>query len=98
MAVGQENGCDPSQLKLLGLAALVHDIGQLRLPLNLLRKVQPYSPQDHKLIQAHCDIGEAMLNQFPDFPEESKRMVLQHHERIDGSGYPKGYGGEKFLS
>jgi HD-GYP domain-containing protein (c-di-GMP phosphodiesterase class II) len=90
MAVGQENGCDPSQLKLLGLAALVHDIGQLRLPLNLLRKVQPYSPQDHRLIQAHCDIGKAMLNQFPDFPEESKQMVLQHHERIDGSGYPKG--------
>jgi HD-GYP domain-containing protein (c-di-GMP phosphodiesterase class II) len=95
MAVGQENGCAPSHLKLLGLAALVHDIGQLRLPLNLLRKIQPYSPQDHRLIQAHCDMGEAMLNQFPDFPEESKRMVLQHHERLDGSGYPKGLrGGE----
>jgi HD-GYP domain-containing protein (c-di-GMP phosphodiesterase class II) len=95
MAVGQENGCAPSHLKLLGLAALVHDIGQLRLPLNLLRKVQPYSPQDHRLIQAHCDMGEAMLNQFPDFPEESKRMVLQHHERLDGSGYPKGLRGEE---
>jgi HD-GYP domain-containing protein (c-di-GMP phosphodiesterase class II) len=95
MAVGQENGCAPSHLKLLGLAALVHDIGQLRLPLNLLRKVQPYSPQDHRLIQAHCEMGEAMLNQFPDFPKESKRMVLQHHERLDGSGYPKGLrGGE----
>jgi cyclic di-GMP phosphodiesterase len=95
MAVGQENGCIPSHLKLLGLAALVHDIGQLRLPLNLLRKVQPYLPQDHRLIQAHCDMGEAILNQFPDFPEESKRMVLQHHERLDGSGYPKGLQGEE---
>jgi len=95
MAVGQEYGCDPSQLKLLGLAALVHDIGQLRLPLNLLRKVQPYSAQDHRLMQAHCDMGVAMLNQFPDFPEESKPMVLQHHERLDGSGYPRGLrGGE----
>ena len=79
MAVGQSHGCDPSHLKLLGLAALVHDIGQLRLPLNLLRKVQAYSPQDHKLIQAHCDMGEAILNQFLDFPPESKQMVLQHH-------------------
>jgi HD-GYP domain-containing protein (c-di-GMP phosphodiesterase class II) len=95
MAVGQENGCTPSHLKLLGLAALVHDIGQLRLPLNLLRKVQPYLPQDHRLIQAHCDMGEAMLNQFPDFPEESKRMVVQHHERLDGSGYPKGLQGQE---
>ncbi|MDH5427900.1 MAG: DUF3391 domain-containing protein [Nitrospirota bacterium] len=94
MAMGQECGCEPSQLKILGLAAMVHDIGQLRLPLNLLRKIQPYSPKDHKLIQAHCDMGEAMLNQFPEFPQESKRMVLQHHERLDGSGYPKGLKGE----
>jgi HD-GYP domain-containing protein (c-di-GMP phosphodiesterase class II) len=90
MAIGQEFGCHPSQLKLLGLAAMVHDIGQLRLPLNFLRQIQPYSSQDHKLIQAHCDMGKAIINQFHDFPEESKRMVLQHHERLDGSGYPKG--------
>ena len=93
MAVGQEYGCDPSRLKHLGLAAMVHDIGQLRLPLNLLRKIQPYSPQDHKLVQAHCDMGEAILNQFSNFPLESKQMVLQHHERLDGSGYPKGLQG-----
>ncbi len=95
MAIGQENSCDPSHLKLLGLAAMVHDIGQLRLPLNLLRKIQPYSPQDHQLIQVHCDMGEAILNQFPDFPQESKQMVLQHHERLDGSGYPKGLQGNE---
>ncbi|MEX0829461.1 MAG: HD domain-containing phosphohydrolase [Nitrospirales bacterium] len=93
MAMGKEFGCEPSQLKMLGLAAMVHDIGQLRLPLNLLRKVQPYSLKDHKLIQTHCDMGGAILNQFPDFPQESKRMVLQHHERLDGSGYPKGLQG-----
>ncbi len=93
MAMGQDSGCETAQLKLLGLAAMVHDVGQLRLPLNLLRKVQPYVPQDHKLIQAHCNMGKAMLNQFPDFPEESKRMVQQHHERLDGSGYPQGLRG-----
>ena len=93
MAIGQDYGCDPQHLKLLGLAAMVHDIGQLRLPLNLLRKVQPYSPQDHKLIQAHCDMGEAMLKQFSDFPRESKQMILHHHERLDGSGYPTGLQG-----
>ncbi len=93
MAIGQDYGCCPRDLKLLGLAAMVHDIGQLRLPLNLLRKIQPYSPQDHKLIQAHCDMGEAMLNQFPDFPRESKQMLLHHHERLDGSGYPTGLRG-----
>ena len=94
MAIGQEYDCDPSHLKLLGLAALVHDIGQLRLPLNLLHQAQPYSTQDHQLIQTHCVMGEAILNQYPDFPDESKQMVLQHHERLDGSGYPKGLQGK----
>ncbi len=93
MAIGQDYACDPASLKLLGLAAMVHDIGQLRLPRNLLRKTQPYSPQDHKLIQAHCEMGEAIINQFSDFPDESKQMVRQHHERLDGSGYPKGLHG-----
>jgi len=95
MAIGQKHGCDPSRLKLVGLAALLHDIGQLRLPLNLIRKVELFTPQEHKLMQAHCEMGVAILNQFPDIPEESKRMVLEHHERLDGSGYPKGLRGNQ---
>lgn len=93
MAIGQEHGCDPPQLKFVGLAALLHDIGQLRLPLNLIRKVQLFTHQEHKLMQAHCEMGMAILNKFPDIPDESKRMVLEHHERLDGSGYPKGLRG-----
>jgi len=95
MAIGQEHHCEPPQLKLVGLAALLHDIGQLRLPLNLIRKVQIFTPQEHKLMQAHCEMGVAILNQFPDIPDESKRMVMEHHERLDGSGYPKGLRGNQ---
>jgi HD-GYP domain-containing protein (c-di-GMP phosphodiesterase class II) len=97
MAIGQEHHCEPPQLKLVGLAALLHDIGQLRLPLNLIRKVQVFTPQEHKLMQAHCEMGVAILNQFPDIPDETKRMVLEHHERLDGSGYPKGLQGNQIL-
>ncbi len=93
MAMGQESGYTPSQLKFLGLAALLHDIGQLRLPLNLLRKIHPYTQQDHKLVQAHCKMGVAILHQFQDIPDESKQMVRDHHERLDGSGYPQGLQG-----
>ena len=46
-------------------------------------------------MQAHCEMGVAVLNQFPDFPDELKRMVLEHHERLDGSGYPKGLRGNQ---
>ena len=95
MAIGQEHGCEPSQLKLVGLAALLHDIGQLRLPLNMIRKVERFTAQEQKLMQAHCEMGVAILNQFADIPDESKRMVLEHHERLDGSGYPKGLRGKQ---
>jgi HD-GYP domain-containing protein (c-di-GMP phosphodiesterase class II) len=97
MAIGQEHGCDASQLKLVGLTALLHDIGQLRLPLNLIRKVQAFTQQEHKLMQAHCEMGVAILNQFTDIPDEAKRMVLEHHERLNGSGYPKGLRGNQIL-
>jgi HD-GYP domain-containing protein (c-di-GMP phosphodiesterase class II) len=95
MAIGQEHGCHPHQLKLVGLAALLHDIGQLRLPLNLIRKAQVFTHQEHKLMQAHCEMGVAILKQFPEIPDESRRMVLEHHERLDGSGYPKGLRGNQ---
>lgn len=89
MAVGQEQHFPIPSLKALGLAALLHDIGQLRLPLNIVRKTTPYSPQDHKLMQSHCEMGLALVTNFPGIPEESKRMILDHHERLDGSGYPR---------
>jgi HD-GYP domain-containing protein (c-di-GMP phosphodiesterase class II) len=88
MAIGQEHGCAIPSLKALGFAALLHDIGQLRLPLNIVRKPTPYTAQDHKLMQGHCEMGVAMLKDFPDIPEESKCMILDHHERLNGSGYP----------
>ncbi|MGE0473260.1 MAG: HD-GYP domain-containing protein [Nitrospirales bacterium] len=88
MAIGQEHHCDIKSLKALGLAALVHDIGQLRLPLNIVRKPTPYTSQDHKLMERHCEMGMALLKDFPGIPEESRDMILSHHERLDGSGYP----------
>ncbi|MGD9851928.1 MAG: HD-GYP domain-containing protein [Nitrospirales bacterium] len=88
MAIGQEHHCDVKALKALGLAALLHDIGQLRLPLNLIQKPTPYTTQDHKLMEGHCEMGLAFLKDFSDIPQESRRMILDHHERLDGSGYP----------
>ena len=88
MAIGQEHNCDVQPLKALGLAALLHDIGQMRLPLNMVQKPTPYTPQDHKLMEGHCEMGLAFLKDFSDIPEESRHMILAHHERLDGSGYP----------
>lgn len=88
MAIGQEQHYDIKALKALGLAALLHDVGQLRLPLNIVRKPTPYTTQDHKLMEGHCEMGVAFLKDFSGIPEEAKIMILSHHERLDGSGYP----------
>ena len=88
MAIGQEYNCDVLALKALGLAALLHDIGQMRLPLNMVQKPTPYTPQDHKLMEGHCEMGLAFLKDYSDIPEQSRQMILAHHERLDGSGYP----------
>ena len=95
LAIAKEKGFDTVHLKALGLGALLHDIGQLRLPLNLLRKRVRYSPHDHKLMQAHPEMGVAMIDQFPDIPEDTRRTILEHHERLDGAGYPKGLRGQE---
>lgn len=94
MAMGQEQSCASSQLKLLGLASLLHDIGQLRLPLNLIRKVDRYTPQDYQVMKAHCQMGVSLLKSWPDIPPEIFPLILHHHERLDGSGYPDGLQGD----
>lgn len=95
IAIGQVQQCAVSRLKALGLGALLHDIGQLRLPLNILRKATPYSEQDFKLMRRHPEMGYAMLSPSQDFPEDATRIILDHHERLDGSGYPQQLKGEQ---
>lgn len=95
IAIGQVQQCAVSRLKALGLGALLHDIGQLRLPLNILRKATPYTERDFKLMRRHPEMGYAMLSPSQDFPEDATRIILDHHERLDGSGYPQQLKGEQ---
>ncbi len=95
MAMGKEQACSPSQLKLLGLASLLHDIGQLRLPLNLIRKVDRYTPQDYQVMKAHSQMGVSLLKSWTHIPTEIFPLILHHHERLDGSGYPDGLTGDQ---
>lgn len=93
LVVGKMQGFDKPQLERLGVGAMLHDVGELRLPRNLLRKREVYSEQERRLIQQHPRLGVAMLSQADGIHEESRRIVLEHHERPDGSGYPQGVKG-----
>jgi putative nucleotidyltransferase with HDIG domain len=93
LIVGRSQGFSKLQLEYLGVGALLHDIGKLRLPRNLLRKQGDYTPQERRLIQQHPQLGRAILIQSYGIHEESRRIVLEHHERYNGSGYPTGLKG-----
>ena len=75
-------------------AGLLHDIGKLSIPDEILNKAETLSPEEWQLIRKHSFIGYNMLKDIP-FLKSASLMVLSHHERYDGSGYPQGLSGEK---
>ncbi len=81
--------CTEQQVNELGLAALLHDTGWTRLPIHLLGKNKAYTSAELRLIQQHPDIVENVLIKSADVPDNVKKLVKQHHELNDGSGYPR---------
>jgi HD-GYP domain-containing protein (c-di-GMP phosphodiesterase class II) len=94
LVVGKQQGLDRQQLSLLGIGALLHDVGQTRLPAELIKKPGRYTDQERKLAQDHVHLGFTLLSQAKQIPEAAIRLVAEHHERLDGSGYPKGLKGK----
>lgn len=93
LVIGKEQGLDQPQLAVLGTGALLHDVGQMRLPHNLVHKPGLYTDRERRLMQAHAQLGAALLSQVEDIAVGSRRIVAEHHERADGSGYPAGLTG-----
>ena len=97
MMVGKQFDLNREQMKNLGIAGLLHDIGEQRLPPRLLKKGGPKTTADRTAFQQHVEFGVGMLAQFPGFPEVVVDIIRQHHERIDGSGYPAKLKGNRIL-
>lgn len=94
MMLGRENGMDMNQLILLGLAALLHDVGKERIDRKLLKKRGPLTRPEVLLLQRHIECGRDLLMKLPSMPLPVVETVYQHHEMLDGSGYPLGLTGE----
>lgn len=94
LAVGQVMKLPPHRLLELGTAALLHEIGMVRLPQKLYLSDQPLNPQERKAITAHPVLGFKILRALS-FPMPVCMAVLESHERIDGNGYPRGLPAEK---
>ncbi|MGA2640025.1 MAG: HD-GYP domain-containing protein [Spirochaetia bacterium] len=88
LAIGDYMKAPPHRLIELGQACLLHEIGMLKLPQELRRTSKSLSPEERKAMSTHTLLGYRILKGFS-APENVALAVLEHHERIDGSGYPR---------
>ncbi len=97
LIVGMEAGMEGTDLEYLGTAGLIHDAGYVRLPRNLVRRRWECSEDERRLLEQHVTFGAALLGEHGQLPETVIRIIEQHHERGDGSGYPAKASGEEIL-
>lgn len=95
-AIGQELGWSNARCELLELAGLVHDIGKIAIPNEILTKPTRLTALEMGLMRGHVEAGYEILKDLP-FPTALADIVRQHHERLDGSGYPQGLRGSEIL-
>jgi putative nucleotidyltransferase with HDIG domain len=94
LIVAVESGLEQAQLEVVGMGALLHDVGYVRLPRNLVRKRDDCTGQDKTLLEQHCRLGVSLLSDSPGMHEDVLRIVQEHHERHDGTGFPAGLGND----
>ncbi len=95
-SIGQEIGLSSHELEGIRVAGNLHDIGKIGIPGSILNKTAGLSNEEYELIKTHAKIGAQILDDI-DFPWPVRDMVFQHHERIDGSGYPQGLEGDAII-
>lgn len=95
-AIGKELGLSDHRLEGLHIAALLHDIGKITLPSDYLAKPSKLSKEEKAVIRCHSEAGYEILKNIH-FPWPVAEIVYQHHEHLDGSGYPRGLTGKDIL-
>jgi PAS domain S-box-containing protein len=94
--IALEIGMEPEHCEGIHMAGMIHDIGKLSVPAEILSKPTQLSPIEINLIRVHPQAGYDILKGV-EFPWPVARMILEHHERMNGSGYPQGLKGEAIL-
>jgi HD-GYP domain-containing protein (c-di-GMP phosphodiesterase class II) len=96
LAIARELALTEHQTKGLQMAGLIHDMGKISVPGEILSKPGPLNDAELLLIKRHPQVAYDILNQI-DFPWAVDQIVLQHHEKLNGSGYPQGLSGDDIL-
>ncbi|MFL0811493.1 MAG: HD-GYP domain-containing protein [Agarilytica sp.] len=92
---GRHLGLPKEEIELLGLCGLLHDLGKMRVPVEILEKAGKLTTKEMNMMKAHTVHGRNLLLQTPNFDPAIIDAAYSHHERIDGSGYPRKLDAEK---
>jgi PAS domain S-box-containing protein/putative nucleotidyltransferase with HDIG domain len=95
-AIARELSLSEEQIEGIGVAGTLHDIGKICVPAEILSKPGPLRKSEFDLVKDHAEVGYGLLKAI-EFSRPVAQIVLQHHERMDGSGYPSGLSGENIL-
>jgi len=93
LAIAREMGFKQKQLDTMRIAAILHDIGKINLPTEILCKPGKLADCEYNLIKIHSEAGYQILKKI-NFPDKIAEIVYQHHETLDGKGYPRGLMGD----
>jgi len=88
-------GLPETEQFLLGLGALVHDLGKVKIPLSILDKPGKLTPEERELVNKHPEFSREILSSRKEVPKQVVEMALWHHEFLDGTGYPEGLSGDR---
>ncbi len=88
-AIAAEMGMPPEQVEGIRLGGIIHDIGKIYIPAEILNRPGRLTATEYAIIKSHPDVGHDIMKDV-NFPWPVSEMILQHHERLDGSGYPRG--------
>lgn len=95
IALGRAEGLDKDSLNMLGICAMLHDVGKVKIPNDILNKEGNLDEQEFAVMKMHTVHGKKLLLGQPELPDMAVEVALSHHEKIDGSGYPSGLSGEQ---
>ncbi len=91
---GKHISLDAHDLNCLGTGALLHDMGKVKIPLEILNKPGRLTKEEFEIMKKHPELGVEFLEGKKDIDEKSLKVVIQHHENYDGTGYPNRIGGK----
>lgn len=95
MMIGRAKGYPAETIKEIAFASLFHDIGKIRIPTAIVRKQTPLTEPERNYLKMHTKYGLEISQNIKEFPDSARRVIEQHHELLDGSGYPQGLKGDE---